>query len=294
VVIRPHVGGTYSNSGSLNRLFWYPEWGTGGYYTPTFWIDGTDSLSYAWTITTWWNQLKSRIASRLSVPSPVEMSLEMTYGAKADTGTAQVQVIAKDPISYSGLRVVMAVIENDLFAFDQPRNQVVRSWEPNWGGISFTISEGDTFTYSEEFVIKTAWVDENCRFVAFVQDDATYDVLQSVQSPIIVPTPVAVTGLTASLADDDIRLDWTAVTEDTHGGPLTVDHYNVYRNTLGFFEPGSDPFTTTADIFYVDDSGVVGDTGTHYFYWVTAQAGYKESAESNGAAEFDKYLITGK
>lgn len=284
------MGGTYYLAASLNRLFWYPAWVDSAYYTPTVWIDGVDSLSYSWTITTWWNQLKSRISSRLAVPSPVEIDLQVFYGAKTDTGSAHVTVIAKDPITYSGLRLTLAVIQNGLAT----GGQVVRSWEPFWGGQSFSIAEGDTFTYDEEFIIKGPWVEENCKVVAFVQDANTYDVLQSVQSPLLVPTPAKVADLTINLVEDDIRLDWPAVTLDTGGNPLTVDGYHIYRDTVGFRDPGSDPFYTTSNTYYIDDSGVVGTIDRQYFYWVTAVAGYKESIESPGAGEFDRQLATGK
>ena len=93
---------------------------------------------------------------------------------------------------------------------------------------------------------------------------------------------------------DDLLLSWSPVSEDTGGNPMAVDHYQVYRDTLAFREPGSDPFQTTADTFLVDDTGVVGDIGRHYFYWITAVSGTKESADSQGAGELDRYLYFGK
>jgi hypothetical protein len=149
-------------------------------------------------------------------------------------------------------------------------------------------------THSEEFVIKSAWPDEDCRFVAFVQDANTYDVLQSAQSPVLVPTPDKVADLTINLVEDDIRLDWPAVTLDTWGHPLAVDGYHVYRDTVDVRDPGSDPFFTTADTYFIDDSGVVGTLDKQYFYWVTAVAGYKESVASPGAGEFDRQVDPGK
>jgi hypothetical protein len=111
---------------------------------------------------------------------------------------------------------------------------------------------------------------------------------------VISPAPAAVADLTVTLSDDDLVLSWTPVDQDTQGGPLTVDHYLVYRDTLAFREPGSDPFQTTADTFWVDDTGVVGDTGTHYFYWITAVSGTKESTDSPGGGEIDIPLFSGK
>ncbi|MCK4272133.1 hypothetical protein KAX22_05760, partial [bacterium] len=91
-------------------------------------------------------------------------------------------------------------------------------------------------------------------------------------------------------SENDLILQWSPVTTDTSGNPLGLHYYQVYRDTLSFFEPGSDPFTSTTDTFYVDDSGVVGDTGTHYYYAVTAVAGSKESDFSGTVGEFDTGL----
>jgi len=103
--------------------------------------------------------------------------------------------------------------------------------------------------------------------------------------------PQVVDDLTVTLVETDLLLQWSPVVTNTEGHPLTVDLYHVYRNTLDFFEPGSDPFTSTADTFYVDDGGVVGDTGTQYYYSVTAAAGTKESEFSSAVGEFDNGLI---
>ena len=289
-MIRPHVGGTYYEAASLNRLFWYPAWGDTAYFTPTFWTDGVDSLVASSTISWWWSEMKSRISSRLSVPSPVEIDVKIFDDAKHDTLNAVVTVVATDPITYGNLRLTMCVIQNGL----PPGGQVVRSWEPFWGGVSFSIAEGDSFTHSEELVIKSVWPNENCRFVAFVQDANTYDVLQSVQSPVVIPTPEKVVSLDINLVENDLRLDWSAVTMDTWGNPLTVDGYHVYRDTVDFRDPGSDPFFTTTSTYYIDDSGAAGTLDRQYFYWVTAVAGYKESIESPGVGEFDRPVASGK
>jgi len=54
------------------------------------------------------------------------------------------------------------------------------------------------------------------------------------------------------------------------------------------FEPGSAPFDSTLDTSYVDTSGVVGETGTQYFYAVTAVDGGRESVPSEQVGEFDR------
>jgi hypothetical protein len=103
--------------------------------------------------------------------------------------------------------------------------------------------------------------------------------------------PVPVSDLTVTLSGEDLRLEWSAVTTDGFGGPIVVDRYRIYRDTSAYFEPGSEPFDSTVALFFVDDTEVVGDTLTHYYYAVTAVSGDKESEFSNLVGEFDRGLM---
>jgi N-acetylneuraminic acid mutarotase len=102
--------------------------------------------------------------------------------------------------------------------------------------------------------------------------------------------PAAVTDLAATLAGNNINLSWTAVTTDTTGKSLVVDLYRIYRDTVAYFFPGSDPFDSTVDTLWMDDTGAVGDTEVQHYYAVTAVAGGKESAFSGAVGEFDREL----
>jgi hypothetical protein len=104
------------------------------------------------------------------------------------------------------------------------------------------------------------------------------------------PAPVA--DLTVILSANDLLLEWSPVTVDGLGNPIVVDQYQIYRDTVAYFEPGSEPFDSTVALFYTDDTGVTGDTETNYYYAVTAVAGGKESALSDLAGEFDREVIT--
>lgn len=102
--------------------------------------------------------------------------------------------------------------------------------------------------------------------------------------------PVAVSDIAAILAEQALMLEWSAVTVDKLGNPVTVDHYYVYREVEPSSKPGIQPFDTTAVDFYVDESGVIGDPGTQYHYWITAVAGSKKSGPSGKVGEFDRQL----
>lgn len=104
----------------------------------------------------------------------------------------------------------------------------------------------------------------------------------------IMPKPVD--DLTINLLDDDIRLDWSAVTTDTSGSPLVVDLYLIYRDTASDFSSSYEPFDSAATNLYVDTSGVVGDATRQYYYLVRAVYIGKESESSSPVGEFDLSL----
>jgi hypothetical protein len=232
------------------------------------------------------------------------MSLGIDYGARGDTGTVHVKIVATDTIPYTSLRVRTCIVEDGLSYSGRNYSQVLRGYfcptAPAHAGTPITISEGDTVIHSDDFIMDPAWVAENCRVVAFVQNgvgvpppEIERENIQAVQAPVVILPPAEVSNLTAVLAKDDLLLEWAPVTADAGGGPLVIDHYQIYRDTLGFFGPGSDPFITTTDTFFTDTTGVVGDLARHYYYAVTAVAPEGESGVSGEVGEFDIYLEVG-
>ena len=79
--------------------------------------------------------------------------------------------------------------------------------------------------------------------------------------------PRAIEDLTIYLSSSDVSLEWTPVTEDINGNPITVSHYNIYRGSEG---DGSDlTLIGTSSSSTYTDIGVVNDT-EKYFYNVRA------------------------
>ena len=118
----------------------------------------------------------------------------------------------------------------------------------------------------------------------------TSDSLFTVDNP---DPPAAVEDLTATLVEGDVYLAWTAVTEDTAGLPLTVNHYTVYRHDdPGFSPQESDSIAGTADVFFIDTSAAVGDTVVDHYYLVKAVGtDGRRSAESGRVGEFDRAMV---
>jgi hypothetical protein len=216
----------------------------------------------------------------------VVIDLQIEF-SKADSGTAHVEVVATDTIPFTNLRVRLAVVEDGVSYGGKIYSQLLRDYFPTHWGVPITIAEGDTLNVSKDFPIRAAWVAENCRIVAFVQDNDTRDVLQAIQKPVIAPVPGGIDDLTITLAADDLLLQWSPVVVDTNGNPIEVNLYHIYRDTVPFFSPGPASFDSTTEAFYLDDTGVVGDTLTHHYYAVTAVAGGKESGFSGQVGEYE-------
>jgi fibronectin type 3 domain-containing protein len=71
------------------------------------------------------------------------------------------------------------------------------------------------------------------------------------------------------LDSTNVRLRWTAVTEDTSGNPLTINYYRIHRSTDPHFVPSpADSIGMTTGMSY-DDSDVMWPN-EKYFYSVIA------------------------
>jgi hypothetical protein len=107
--------------------------------------------------------------------------------------------------------------------------------------------------------------------------------------------PAAVQDLSASLAGQDVALQWSAVTADTAGLKEGISHYVVYRGGNPYFV--AQPSDSLAGIIETafTDSGVTGLPGTDHYYIVRAVdlAGHK-SAASETVGEFDRALKAAK
>jgi len=103
--------------------------------------------------------------------------------------------------------------------------------------------------------------------------------------------PAAPQNLVASVAQSDIALSWSPVTQDTSGGQESISHYTVYRSEDSTSIPG-DSIAGTTDTDYLD-AGTAGSTASNYFYVVRAtDSSGNESKNSDLVGEFDRNLIT--
>jgi len=103
--------------------------------------------------------------------------------------------------------------------------------------------------------------------------------------------PAAIDDLTITRSSSDVVLDWSDVTLNTNGDPITIDSYNIYRSATDAYFPiiSDNLYVEGLEVStYTDSSVITGDDG-RYYYAVTSVSGGVESLRSNrvGMIEYD-------
>jgi hypothetical protein len=89
-----------------------------------------------------------------------------------------VEIIATGQITYSNLKLRIAVTENHLYYGGSYHENVFRDMTPGTSGISFTISQGDTSNFNHDFSLNSQLDENDCEIVVFVQSDNGRRILQ--------------------------------------------------------------------------------------------------------------------
>jgi hypothetical protein len=283
----PQGGDPFYQQESYNRAwyYYYPN-----FIFPTAYFDGGMRVAGAVSDSTIYKAYKDSIDVRLTVPSPINLDLSVTYDSLSRSGQAISQVNAVDSVEADILYLRSALIESGLAHADSVYDEVLRDMFPNDVGVSFVIEQGEVFRDNVDFTLNPLWHPENCDLVVFVQDDATKEVLQSIQTWIPLPqVPEAAEDVGLTLAGSSLLLTWSPVTKDKYGHPLAVDGYRVYRDTsLTSVPENMALIDSTQEPSYMDSAcGHVGDTQTNCSYYVTAVAGGLESGPSRVIGEYD-------
>ena len=166
----------------------------------------------------------------------------------------------------------MAITESNIY-WNAPNgtryhHQTFRDMLPNTNGTSFTISEGDTLTFTQSFNCPVAINYSNSDFVAFVQSDSDRQILQGVKTPIddliyelspfslIAPSNGTVLGVCTPF------FIWHASADSDSGYPLS---YQVYFSLNPNFDS---PFISeaVADTFWQCPVCLYNDST---YYWKT-------------------------
>jgi hypothetical protein len=272
-----------SESGSIQGYY-------GAYFYPWAFFDGPDNVFGSYP-----EQYTAMIESHLAEPSPLDMNLAVAYDTLSREGTAVCCMTAVDSVSSSSLYLRYVLVESELPYGGTVHNQVLRAAFPSALGTPIEIGQGETCGDTVTFTLDPLWQPENCDLVAFVQDQPSKEVIQSIRKPLHGPRdPAMVKGVELVKAGSSVGLSWSAVTRDERGYLQPTDHYRVYRDTNNKYYHQEDAMLldSTANLFYIDGAaGQVGDPAANCYYYVTAVANGHESAPSVGVGEVDKRVV---
>lgn len=182
-VIENHNGDSLANVYSNARNSYY---GITGYPTTKFdgvitHVGGGSSSLYALFLTKV-NQ-RNAVLSNFTVDLQFERVSGNNYHA-----TIVVEKVA--PYSGTNLKLRVVVTESHLdinWGLGPDVNSVNRLMVPNQTGVTLDFSSGDVQTIELDFNMSTAWATENCELIAFVQDDATKEILQADLKTMAIP-----------------------------------------------------------------------------------------------------------
>ena len=302
VIIRCHGEATspFFRLASGSRVDYYYKWPwviPRSYFDGIIMIQGIDSA---------YQNYKDAIDGWLAIPSPLEMSLSAVYDSLAGGGQIIAQVEAVDSVGGQDLRLRYGLIESGLVYGGKHYLEILIDLFPDAEGVGFEIESGEVFHDTVDFDLDELWIPEDCSeidtleiaCVAWVQDDDSMEVLQSIQIPLELPpaSPLAVTMLSAGPAGSNMHLSWTPVTLDVYCRPISVDDYRIYRSSDLYYNPGAAVLLdSTAASSYLDSSCTcVKNLLENCFYYLVARRSGKVSEPSGAVGEIDHYLYYGK
>ncbi|UCC81377.1 MAG: Omp28-related outer membrane protein, partial [Candidatus Zixiibacteriota bacterium] len=136
----------------------------------------------------------AQISNEIIVTAPLEIDISGEFSNANRNGNLDITVIATDVISYSNLRLRIAITESNIF-WHAPNNtdwhhQTFRDMLPHTSGISFSISNGDTLTFDQNFSLPIQLKKYNCEVVVFVQSDNGRRILQGARESIMAFQPL--------------------------------------------------------------------------------------------------------
>jgi hypothetical protein len=138
--------------------------------TPTAVFDGTITNQP-------YSAYESIFTQRQAIKSPVKLDLAVT--GSGSTFDATVTAYAGNAVPNSGLKLYVAVTESDIAANNTTYHHVLRKMYPDGYGQAITLTQGKETEVKVSGTLESAWNKDHLRYVVWVQNDATKEVLQS-------------------------------------------------------------------------------------------------------------------
>ena len=170
-IIEHHNGDSYATSTSNGRLSYYNN-----EYLPTAYFNGGDEIVGS-SGSSMYDSYLPKYNSAIAELS--DFTLEMNY---VRTGLDyEVTIDVNEVAAYAGtnLRIHLALIESHIpenWGGLTEVNFVDRAMYPNVNGTAYS---GDATSLVLNFTADESWALENCELIAFVQDNATKEILQA-------------------------------------------------------------------------------------------------------------------
>jgi len=234
----------------------------------------------------------SQISDELTVPASLDIRISGEYSNANRTGSLNITVIATDVITYSNLRLRIAITESYLF-WHAPNgsdwhHQTFRDMLPNTSGVSFTISNGDTLTFNQDFSLSDQLVKDNCDIVVFVQSDNGRRILQGARRSIVELQRIydlANFDLIAPANGDTIHTCFPSCEWEASNDPDSGFEVN-YLVEMDLSPSFSNPILsdTLSDTVWVSPQCLMNDTT--YYWRVKAFNGHAPDIYSNNTFHF--------
>lgn len=263
------------------RRNYYPPWYSGGYAAPWGHIDGTQNGTTS--------QWATAVNQRLTVSSPLTMTLSGWYNRTSRQGRINVQVTNTLMAPLSKTYLCYALTETGK-RYNAPNGeqvfgQVFRKYFANrsdslWRGDTITIGAGATLNRGVNFSVRDTFNADSCQLVVFVQKDSiisTYnkEVIQCSKiwvrtlpsgveiSPVVEPA----TGVWLSAAEptpfkDQTRISFSLPQE----GPVSLSVYNLLGARVRTLVSGTKPAGSHSAVWDGRDNRGARVPGGVYFF----------------------------
>jgi hypothetical protein len=228
-----------------------------------------------------YNTYRNRFDQRKVIDSPlsIDMILE-DYDVSTGTGHLMVKLLNVSQASIAANLRLVATGDDTLYS---PRHYywVALDLFPSAAGIAVAIPPGSTFETTQQFDLPGGWRNKPCTLVAYVQDDATDEILQGALLHDVV------LGVSGSVVGGDLVLTWPAISGAAWYWIYGADDEAYFTPGLMFPYPNRLMVVPSGTTSWSTPSGI-GDPDHNYSYMVIAvDSSQLELTRSNRLGEFD-------
>jgi hypothetical protein len=208
---------------------------------------------------------RARFDERKVVPSPLVMDLLLVaYDGGTGEGAVSAMIYNETDTPVSGQLRLVATGDDTVGTwggFDHLSHTAIDIF-PSAQGIPVTLSPGETFETTQDFLLPEGWRDRSCTIVGFVQYDETREVQQV--ATLSQVTPVELVDFSGRTIKNGVFLSWITATEKENAG------FRVHRVANGETKlltptmiPGAGTSAVPHRYEYVDEAV---EPGTTYLY----------------------------